>query len=124
PPEPPLAMRRAPTTGRPAADLLAGADERELHHTLGVYGEERFAGRIAAAVVRRRKTAPLVRTGALVELVRENIPHAPRRTGGNPAKRTFQALRIAVNAELEALGLALTAAPPALARGGRRAVAP
>jgi len=115
----PLDMRMDPTTGRTAAELLAEADERELRHILSVYGEERFAGRIAAAVVRRRKTAPLVRTGELAELVRENIPHAARRTGGNPAKRTFQALRIAVNAELEALELALPAALAALAVGGR-----
>jgi len=115
----PLDMRMDPTTGRTAAELLAEADEPELRRILSTYGEERFAGRIAAAIVRRRQSAPLARTSELVELVRENIPHAARRTGGNPAKRTFQALRIAVNAELEALERALPAALAALAVGGR-----
>ncbi|WP_022916931.1 16S rRNA (cytosine(1402)-N(4))-methyltransferase RsmH [Ruania albidiflava] len=115
----PLDMRMDPTTGSTAADLLAKADERELRRILSTYGEERFAGRIAAAVVRRRASAPLRRTGELVELVRESIPHAARRTGGNPAKRTFQALRIAVNAELEALERALPAAIAALEVSGR-----
>lgn len=115
----PLDMRMDPTTGPTAADLLAETDERELRRILSVYGEERFAARIAAAIVRRREHAPLRRSTELVELVRESIPHAARRTGGNPAKRTFQALRIAVNAELEALEQALPAAVAALAVGGR-----
>ncbi len=115
----PLDMRMDPTTGSTAAEILAEADEHELRRILRTYGEERFAGRIAAAIVRRRQSAPLTRTAELVELVRENIPHAARRTGGNPAKRTFQALRIAVNAELEALERALPAAIGALAVGGR-----
>ncbi|MHB1065369.1 MAG: 16S rRNA (cytosine(1402)-N(4))-methyltransferase RsmH [Georgenia sp.] len=115
----PLDMRMDPTSGTSAAELLAEADEAELRRILRVYGEEKFAGRIAAAIVRRRATAPLARTGELVEIVRENIPAAARRTGGNPAKRTFQALRIAVNAELEALERALPRAVGALAVGGR-----
>lgn len=115
----PLDMRMDPTTGTSAAELLAGADEAELRRILRVYGEEKFAGRIAAAIVRRRATAPLTRTGELVEIVRENIPAAARRTGGNPAKRTFQALRIAVNGELEVLERALPRAVVALAVGGR-----
>lgn len=115
----PLDMRMDPTTGRTAAELLAETDERELRRILHTYGEERFAGRIASAIVRRREELPISRSGELVELVRENIPHAARRTGGNPAKRTFQALRIAVNAELEALEGALPAAIDALAVGGR-----
>ncbi len=115
----PLDMRMDPTTGTSAAELLAEADEAELRRILRVYGEEKFAGRIAAAIVRRRATAPLTRTGELVEIVRENIPAAARRTGGNPAKRTFQALRIAVNGELEVLERALPRAVEALAVGGR-----
>lgn len=115
----PLDMRMDPTTGPTAAELIAETDERELRRILHTYGEEKFAGRIAGAIVRRRAVAPITRSAELVDLVRENIPHAARRTGGNPAKRTFQALRIAVNAELEALQLALPAAIEALAVGGR-----
>lgn len=115
----PLDMRMDPTSGVSAADLLAEADEAELRRVLRVYGEEKFAGRIAAAIVRRRATSPLTRTGELVEIVRENIPAAARRTGGNPAKRTFQALRIAVNGELEVLEAALPRAVGALDVGGR-----
>lgn len=102
-----------------AAQLLALSEEAELRRILRVYGEERFAGRIAAAIVRRRESAPVQRTGELVELVRDSIPHAARRTGGNPAKRTFQALRIAVNRELEVLELAMPRAVEVLAVDGR-----
>ncbi|MFH5822575.1 16S rRNA (cytosine(1402)-N(4))-methyltransferase RsmH [Georgenia sp. AZ-5] len=115
----PLDMRMDQSAGRSAADLLAEASEAELRHILRAYGEEKFAGRIAAAIVRRRETEPLRRTGELVEIVRESIPAAARRTGGNPAKRTFQALRIAVNGELEVLERALPRAVEALAVGGR-----
>ncbi|WP_235020097.1 16S rRNA (cytosine(1402)-N(4))-methyltransferase RsmH [Ruania rhizosphaerae] len=115
----PLDMRMDQSTGRTAADLLAEAPEAELRRILFTYGEEKFAPRIARALVRARAEQPLTRSGELVELVRANIPHAARRTGGNPAKRTFQALRIAVNAELEVLGRALPAAIDALVVGGR-----
>jgi 16S rRNA (cytosine1402-N4)-methyltransferase len=118
----PLDMRMDQTSGISAAELLATADEAELRRILRVYGEEKFAGRIAAAIVRRRATTPLERTGELVEIVRENIPQAARRTGGNPAKRTFQALRIAVNGELEVLERALPRAVEALAVDGRLVV--
>ncbi|MDX6224507.1 MAG: rRNA (cytosine1402-N4)-methyltransferase, partial [Frankiales bacterium] len=83
------------------------------------YGEERFARRIADAVVRERSRHPVTSTARLVELVRDAIPAATRRTGGNPAKRTFQALRIEVNGELAALEAALPAAIDALAVAGR-----
>ena len=83
------------------------------------FGEERFAGRIAHAVVRERARTPLATTGQLAEIIRASIPAAARRTGGNPAKRTFQALRIEVNGELEALGRALPAALESLAPDGR-----
>jgi len=115
----PLDMRMDPTRGTSAAELLATAPAGELRRILRDYGEERFAGRIASAVVRRRQTQPLTRTGELVDLVRASIPAATRRTGGNPAKRTFQALRIAVNDELTVLEDALPRAVESLVVGGR-----
>lgn len=115
----PLDMRMDPSTGPSAADLLASAPEAELRCILHTYGEERFAGRIAAAIVRRRAAAPVTRSAELAELVRAAVPAAARRTGGHPAKRTFQALRIAVNGELEILERALPRAIEALAVGGR-----
>ncbi len=115
----PLDMRMDPTTGTGAAELLATADEAELTRILRTYGEERFAARIAARIVAARRTAPLTRTGELVDLVRAAIPAAARATGGHPAKRTFQALRIQVNAELEVLERALPAAVETLGVGGR-----
>jgi 16S rRNA (cytosine1402-N4)-methyltransferase len=89
---------------------------------LRTYGEERFAARIVAAIERERARRPLTSTARLAELVRDAIPAATRRTGGHPAKRTFQALRIEVNDELGALRRALPAAIEALAVGGRIAV--
>ena len=87
---------------------------------LRVYGEERFASRIAAAIdARARAGSRSPRTARLAELVRDSIPAATRRTGGHPAKRTFQALRIEVNDELGVLERALPAAIDALAVGGR-----
>ena len=118
----PLDMRMDTSTGPTAADLLAAADARELTRILRTYGEEKFAARIAAEIVRRRAAAPLTRTGELAELVRDMIPAPARRTGGNPAKRTFQALRIAVNGELEVLVRALPRAVESLAVNGRLAV--
>ncbi|WP_136520336.1 16S rRNA (cytosine(1402)-N(4))-methyltransferase RsmH [Cellulomonas telluris] len=115
----PLDMRMDPTRGATAAEVLNTYDERALARVLHVYGEERFAARIARAVVRRREQAPLTRTGELVDIVRASIPAATRKTGGHPAKRTFQALRIEVNGELAALERALPAAIEALAVGGR-----
>ena len=94
----------------------------ELARVLREYGEERFARRIADAVVRERATEPFTGTARLAELVRSSIPAATRRTGGHPAKRTFQALRIEVNGELAALEGALPAAVDALAVGGRMVV--
>jgi len=115
----PLDMRMDPGTATTAADVLNTYDERELIRVLRAYGEERFAPRIARAVVRARAQRPLTRTGELVDLVRQAVPAATRHTGGHPAKRTFQALRIEVNGELEALGRALPASVEALAVGGR-----
>ncbi|MGW0162373.1 16S rRNA (cytosine(1402)-N(4))-methyltransferase RsmH [Mycobacterium sp. NPDC003323] len=115
----PLDMRMDPDAGLTAAEILNTYDERALTRLLREYGDERFANRIAARVVRRRARAPFVSTGELVEVLYEAIPAATRRTGGHPAKRTFQALRIAVNAELDSLREALPAALAALSGGGR-----
>ena len=115
----PLDMRMDQSAGASAAEVLATASESELRRILRDYGEERFAGRIAHAVVERRAHAPLRRTSELVAIVRDSVPAAARRTGGHPAKRTFQALRIAVNSELEVLERALPRAIDVLAVGGR-----
>ena len=115
----PLDMRMDPTTGRSAADVVNGYDGKALARVLKEYGDERFAGRIADAIVRERTRGPLTSTARLAELVRDAIPAATRRTGGHPAKRTFQALRIEVNDELGVLRRAIPAALDALAVGGR-----
>ena len=118
----PLDMRM--DTGGPltAADVVNTYSAADLARVLRDYGEERFARRIADAVVRARAAAPLHSTLQLSELIRDSIPAPARRRGGNPAKRTFQALRIEVNGELDALARALPAALDALAVGGRIAV--
>jgi 16S rRNA (cytosine1402-N4)-methyltransferase len=118
----PLDMRMDASAGQTAAEVVNGYSAAELARVLRDYGEERFAGRIAAAIVREREREPFTSTGRLAELVRASIPAATRRTGGHPAKRTFQALRIEVNGELAALRDALPAAIDALRRGGRVAV--
>jgi 16S rRNA (cytosine1402-N4)-methyltransferase len=102
-----------------AAEVLNTYPAARLARVLREYGEERYARRIAEAVVRARATGPLTSTGQLNEIIRGSIPAPARRTGGHPAKRTFQALRIEVNAELEVLARALPAALEALAVGGR-----
>ncbi|MEO3789988.1 16S rRNA (cytosine(1402)-N(4))-methyltransferase RsmH [Nonomuraea sp. B10E15] len=91
----------------------------ELIRILRDYGEERFAPRVAGLIIRERAKEAITSTKRLAEIIRAAIPAATRRTGGNPAKRTFQALRIEVNAELSALEAALPAALDALALGGR-----
>ena len=115
----PLDMRMDPSTGPTAADVLNTYPEAEIVRILRQYGEEKFAPRIARTVVAARGVAPLQRTGQLVQIVRTAIPAAARTTGGNPAKRTFQALRIEVNRELEVLESTLPAAVEVLAVGGR-----
>jgi 16S rRNA (cytosine1402-N4)-methyltransferase len=114
-----LDMRMDPTTGPTAAEILNSYPVPALARILREYGEERFANRIAAAVGRRREREPFRRSSELVELLYESVPAASRRTGGHPAKRTFQALRIEVNGELDALATAMPAAVDALAVGGR-----
>jgi 16S rRNA (cytosine1402-N4)-methyltransferase len=111
----PLDMRMDPSLTVSAADLVNDLDARELARILRRYGDERFADRIARAIVAAR---PFTTTTELAEVVRDAIPHAARRTGGHPATRTFQALRIAVNAELDALEAVLPAAIDRLAVGG------
>jgi 16S rRNA (cytosine1402-N4)-methyltransferase len=115
----PLDMRMDPDAALTAADVVNTYDERALARALREFGEERFASRIAAQIVRRRARRPFATTGELVELLYEAIPAPARRTGGHPAKRTFQALRIVVNGELDSLRDALPAALGALAPGGR-----
>jgi 16S rRNA (cytosine1402-N4)-methyltransferase len=111
----PLDMRMDPTTGPTAADVLNTYAVGDLARLMRVYGEERFARRIAAAVVDARAVEPFANSARLVELIRAAIPAPARRTGGNPAKRTFQALRIEVNGELAALERAIPAAIEAAA---------
>ncbi len=118
----PLDMRMDQSRGATAAEVVNTYSASELARVLREYGEERFARRIADAVVRERATEPFTGTARLAELVRSSIPAATRRTGGHPAKRTFQALRIEVNGELAALEGALPAAVDALAVGGRMVV--
>jgi 16S rRNA (cytosine1402-N4)-methyltransferase len=115
----PLDMRMDRTKDRTAADIVNGYPAAELARVLRDYGEERFARRIADAVVRERSRTPITSTLRLSAIVKEAIPAATRRTGGNPAKRTFQALRIEVNDELSTLRRALPAALGVLAVGGR-----
>ena len=115
----PLDMRMDPSHGPTAADVVNGYDGRAIAMILKQYGDERFASRIADAIVRERAVAPLTTTSRLAELVRAAIPAATRRTGGHPAKRTFQALRIEVNDELGVLRRAVPVALDALAVGGR-----
>ncbi len=115
----PLDMRMDPSRGRTAEDVVNTAAPAELLRILRVYGEERFASRVVSAIVAERDRRRITSSARLAELVRDAIPAAARRTGGHPAKRTFQALRIEVNGELAALERALPAALDALAPGGR-----
>jgi 16S rRNA (cytosine1402-N4)-methyltransferase len=118
----PLDMRMDRSQGRTAADLINFSGRDELIMILRKYGEERFAPRIVDAIIRRRAISHMDSTADLAALVKENIPAATRRTGGNPAKRTFQALRIAVNDELDVLSRAIPSALNALVIGGRLVV--
>lgn len=117
--EAPLDMRMDPQSALTAADIVNTYDESALVDILRRYGEERYAARIAALIVRRREQAPLTTTSDLTALLYQAIPAAARRTGGHPGKRTFQALRIAVNDELASLRRALPAAMDALRVAGR-----
>jgi 16S rRNA (cytosine1402-N4)-methyltransferase len=116
----PLDMRMDPSHGESAAGFLARASEADIADVLWQFGEERMSRRIARAIVERRRTQPLARTGELAELIAKSIGR--REPGKHPATRSFQALRIAVNHELEALEHGLQGALARLRPGGRLAV--
>jgi 16S rRNA (cytosine1402-N4)-methyltransferase len=118
----PLDMRMDSSRGITAAEIVNTYPAADIARILRDYGEERFARRIADNIVAEREKEPFTTTARLSELVRDSIPAATRRTGGHPAKRTFQALRIAVNDELPVLERALPAAVAATGLGGRIAV--
>ncbi|MBO9604958.1 MAG: 16S rRNA (cytosine(1402)-N(4))-methyltransferase RsmH [Paenibacillaceae bacterium] len=118
----PIDMRMDRTTGMSGRDIVNTWSEQELARILFEYGEEKFARRIASRIVEARAKAPIETTGQLAELVKEGIPAAARRTGPHPARRSFQALRIAVNDELGAMEDALLQSIDCLASGGRIAV--
>jgi len=115
----PLDMRMDDTTGQTAADVLNTYPVEELARILRWYSEEKFARRIAESIVREREREPFTRSARLVELIRDAIPAPARRTGGHPAKRTFQALRIEVNDELAVLRRAIPRAIDSIGVGGR-----
>ncbi|GAA2584944.1 16S rRNA (cytosine(1402)-N(4))-methyltransferase RsmH [Winogradskya consettensis] len=118
----PLDMRMDQSTGITAEEVVNGYEPGELVRILRVYGEEKFATRVVSAIVKQRAKERIVSSSRLADLVRDAIPAAARRTGGNPAKRTFQALRIAVNGELTALESAMPSALDLLAPRGRLVV--
>ncbi|MBC3983250.1 16S rRNA (cytosine(1402)-N(4))-methyltransferase RsmH [Streptomyces buecherae] len=118
----PLDMRMDQSTGISAAEVLNTYPPGDLVRVLRTYGEEKFARKIVEAVVRERAKEPFTNSARLVELIRDALPQAAKRTGGNPAKRTFQALRIEVNGELRSVERAIPAAVSRLAVGGRIAV--
>lgn len=115
----PLDMRMDPSKGITAAEVLNTYSHGDLARVLKVYGDERFAGKIASAVLKEREKEPFENSARLVELLYATIPAAARRTGGHPAKRTFQALRVEVNRELEAIEQVLPVIANALSVGGR-----
>lgn len=115
----PLDMRMDTSVGMTAADILNSYSVNDLTRVLRTYGEERYARRIAQRIVAERDVLPWETSARLVELVRGAIPAPARRTGGHPAKRTFQALRIEVNDELRVLERAVPAALESLSVGGR-----
>jgi 16S rRNA (cytosine1402-N4)-methyltransferase len=118
----PLDMRMDRSRGITASEILNTYEPGKLVHILRAYGEEKFATRIVENIVKARAKAPLNSTTELATLVKESIPAATRRTGGNPAKRTFQALRIEANDELGAISRALPDALDLLMVGGRLVV--
>lgn len=114
-----LDMRMDPDSDRTAFRLVNMGDVAELTRVLREYGEERWASRIARFIAEARRRQPIRTTGQLVEVIKDAIPAAARRTGGHPARRTFQALRIWVNEELDALDEGLEAAGRLVGPGGR-----
>ena len=115
----PLDMRMDKSQTLIAYDVVNSYGQQELEKIIREYGEERFAGRISYSIVQERKKQPISHTKELAEIIKKAIPAAKRRTGGNPAKRTFQALRIEVNQELDGLGAAVADFIDVLNPGGR-----
>jgi len=115
----PLDMRMDSSAGETAAELIATASELELARIFKEYGEERFAKKIASEIVSRRTAEPIVSSKQLAGIISQIVPFIPGKSSGHPAKRVFQALRIAVNQELEILESAIPAAINALEIGGR-----
>lgn len=118
----PLDMRMDRDEALTAYEIVNTWDERDISRILDRYGEEKFARSIARRIIKQREKAPIEKTGELAELIKESIPAATRRTGGHPAKRSFQALRIAVNDELGAEEEALEQTIRCLKPGGRASV--
>ena len=115
----PLDMRMDRDQEFSAYDIVNGYEENELKRIISTYGEERYAGRIASAIVKARAVAPINSTVALAELIKHSIPAAARAEGHHPAKRTFQAIRIEVNHELDAIEPAIRAASKHMCKTGR-----
>lgn len=118
----PLDMRMDRGQALTARDVVNTYSADRLRNIIGTYGEERYAGRIASAIVSRRQQKPIERTGELADIIRAAMPPAARREKQHPAKRTFQAIRIEVNGELTAVETALDKAVASLKSGGRLAV--
>ena len=118
----PLDMRMDKTSALSAYDIVNGWSEAELAHILFEYGEERFSKKIASEIVKRRQESPIKTTLELVKLCRDVVPSKFAATGGNPAKRTFQAIRIAVNGELDVIEPVIDTAVDVLSAGGRLSV--
>ncbi|MBE6529556.1 MAG: 16S rRNA (cytosine(1402)-N(4))-methyltransferase RsmH [Ruminococcaceae bacterium] len=118
----PLDMRMDENGPLTARDVVNQYSEERLRNILWQYGEERFAPRIASAIVRARESAPILTTGELVKIIKGAIPVAAREGGHHPAKRSFQAIRIEVNAELDVIEPAIRAAAAKLVPGGRIAI--
>jgi 16S rRNA (cytosine1402-N4)-methyltransferase len=118
----PLDMRMDATAALDAYEVVNTWSEDELRRILFEYGEERFSSRIASNIIRARESAPIETTGELVEIIKRSIPAAARDGGHHPAKRSFQALRIEVNAELDVIAPAIEAAAGLLKPGGRIAI--
>ena len=115
----PLDMRMDQRQSRTAADIVNGYDEKELYRIIRDYGEDKFAKNIAKHIVAARAKAPIQTTGELTEIIRQSIPMKIQETGGHPAKRTFQAIRIELNRELDVLRESLDGMIDLLDDGGR-----
>jgi 16S rRNA (cytosine1402-N4)-methyltransferase len=115
----PLDMRMDPSEGETAAEMIANSSEEELARIFKDYGEERFAKKIATEIVARRAKSPITSSKQLASIISDVVPFIPGKSSGHPAKRVFQALRIAVNQELEILEDAIPAAIKSLEIGGR-----